>query len=356
MKKYKRINLIVIISTIVFLLLGVFGYVYFTFFYHHKGKYKEYNWSSGDSFNISNVLSIDKKENEEFKILNLTDVQICDLDNLNDVEKLHKQITYLVNKTNPDLITLTGDQTWSNENYLSIKRLLQWLDEYKVKFAPIFGNHDYGNSFDSSTASLTYLCDLYENNKYCLFNRGPTNIDSLGNYVINIMENDKVYLSLYMVNTGFYNDDVINDKQIEYFRWNAEGIKNYNNNTYPSSFAFMHKPLPEYYDAYVAFKNNVPGVIANGEVYRYYSLSGTKQNGFFSFCKEVNIDNVVAGHQHGNCFSIKYEDVWLTSALKTGEFGGFIDNNDIYLSGATLIKLSNNKVNIENVFLQKGQF
>ena len=92
----------------------------------------------------------------------------------------------MIKETNPDLITLTGDQTWSNENLMSLKALVRWLDSYRISYAPIFGNHDYGNDYNSAVASNKYCSDIYEKSKYCVYNRGPTNLGCLGNYVINI--------------------------------------------------------------------------------------------------------------------------------------------------------------------------
>jgi lipid-A-disaccharide synthase len=40
-------------------------------------------------------------------------------------------------KTKPDLITLTGDQTWSNENFLSLSSLINWLDNLKLGYGKL---------------------------------------------------------------------------------------------------------------------------------------------------------------------------------------------------------------------------
>lgn len=350
----KKLIITVSLASVFFVSLASFGYVYFSFLHRYKGKDIVNNWSKDDSFDISKIATVNKDKNKEFIILNLADIQLSDEDIFLRNPKTKKEMDYLVSEVKPDLITLTGDQTWSNENLHSIKKIIKWLDGYRIPFAPVFGNHDYGNQKDSAVASQRYLCDLYENSKYSLFSRGPTNIDSLGNYVINIKEDSSIYRTIYMVDAGY--EDKINNKQIEFFNWNKEGIKANNNGIIPKSLAFMHKPIPEYIDAYHAYKNNVPGVIAEGEVYRHYSLSGTEQNGFFEFAKSSNIEHIIAGHQHGNSFSIRYNDIWLTSSLKTGELGGTIDNEDVYLNGATVFRLNNDETKIERVFIQKGQF
>ena len=350
----KKLVVITSLSIVGVLAIGTFSFFYFSFLHHYKGKDVTYNWSEEDEFDFSKIKTIEKQKDKDFKILNLADIQICDLENFFNKKKAHKEIDYLVDLVKPDLITLTGDQTWSNENLYAIKSIISWLEDYKIPFAPVFGNHDYGNEGDSAVASQRYICDLYEESEYSLFSRGPTNIDSLGNYVFNIMEGENIYRTIYMVDAGY--SDEINEKQIDFFRWNKNGIADSNNGVTPSSLFFMHKPLPEYIDAYKDYIHDVPGVISQGEVYRYYSLSGVRQTGFFDFVKESNGGHVIAGHQHGNSFSLLYEGVWLTSALKTGEFGGFISNDDVYLNGATVLTLSDSGDKIERVFYEKGKF
>ena len=353
MKKKNKVKLIVSLSVIASLSLGIFGFIYFSYLHHYYGKDVTYNWKESNQFELESLPVVKKEKNQEFKILNLADIQLGDIENFFNMNRAKKEIDYLVNSTKPDLITLTGDQTWFNENRYSLLNIISWMESYKIPWAPIFGNHDFGNTGHIAVATPTYICDKYENTKYSLFKRGPTNIDSLGNYVIRILEDEKTYSLLYMVDSGV--NEKINDQQISYFNWISKGVKQAEGSL-PESFAFMHKPLPEYIDAYYSYQKHESGSEAQGEIYHYYYLGGSEQNGFFDFAKSINIKNIVAGHQHGNCFSIKYEDTWLTSSLKTGEFGGTIDNEKVYLNGATLFKLSNHQVQIENIFVQKGQF
>lgn len=352
MKKKSKLTLIIVLSSVFTLCLGAFGFIYFSYLHHYKGKNVSYIWHKEDAFTSARIKTVYKQKDKDFTILNLADIQICDLENYSDKQSIHRQIDYLVDKTKPDLITLTGDQVWSNENRYSIKSIISWMEGYKVPWAPVFGNHDCGNEGHIPVASQEYTCDLYEQAKYCLFDRGPTNIGSLGNYVVNIMEDDQIFKTLYMVDAGL-NQQIL-PEQIDYFKWNLEGISNGGNK--PSGMAFMHIPVPEYYDAYHAFMNNEPGVVAQGDVYHYYQLGGQLTEGFFDFALGSNIDNIVAGHQHGNSFSILYKDIWCTASLKTGFTGGIIDNEDIYLNGATSFTLSKEGTIIRQNYTKKGQF
>lgn len=347
MKKKKiLITLISIISSVV--LIGTIG-SYFLFIHHYKGKEipKE---SVEIKPNLDDMGKVYKQKDKDFVILNLADVQMCDLEDLFNKNIIKKEIDYLVKEVKPDLITLTGDQTWSNENLICLTSLVRWLDSYKIPYAPVFGNHDLGNQKDSAVLGTNACCDIYENGKYSLFKRGP-DLGTYGNYVVNIMEDDKIFKTLYMIDSGY--EDIINDAQIKWFEDNANRIKEYNNGIYPESMVFMHKPLPEYRNAYYNYDESAD---KNEEVFVYYSLSGSVQNGFFEKAKEVNVKNIICGHQHGNVFTLPYEGVNLTFALKTGELGGYIKDGDIYLNGATYFTLSKNNTVVSNLFVDANKY
>ena len=352
MKTYRQILLIsIFIFLELILAFSIAGY--FLFLHHYKGTYIDNPWYETDTFDLNNFATVQKQKGKDFVILNLADVQIRDLNSVKTKNTIREEIDYLIKKVKPDMITLTGDQTWSNENLLSLKQIINWLDSYKIPYAPIFGNHDYGDTKNSSTAELNFCCDLYESSQYCLFSRGPSNLGSLGNYVINIMEEGKIYKTLYMLDSGY--EDKISDQQINWFKWNAEGIKNANGGSYTDSICFMHKPLPEYKIAYNRYIWGDTDVEAVGEVYRYYSLNGSSQNGFFDIAKQSGVTDIVCGHQHGNNFTLKYQNVRLTFALKTGQLVGYYSDETVNLNGATSFVL-NEDVSIINNYVDADEF
>lgn len=350
----KKKVFITIVSIIGFLAIALFATAYFLFLHHYKGTEIINEWNSSDQFDIESISTVSKKKDKDFVILNLADVQLCDLEDLFHMPTIHNEITYLVNETKPDLITLTGDQTWSNENLISLKSLIGWLDGYKIPYAPIFGNHDYGNTKNSSVAELNYCCDLYEKGKYSLFKRGPSNLGSLGNYVVNVVEDGKICKTLYFLDSGY--EEKISDQQISWLEWNAEGIRSANKGNYSEGICFMHKPIPEYRTAYYQYAYGSDEVEAIGDVFVTYSLGGSKQNGFFEVAKQINVTDIVCGHQHGNCFTLKYQNIRLTFALKTGELGGFYSDDQIYLNGATAIKFDNGDTEIQNIFVDRDKY
>ena len=332
-------------AAVLAVVLLVSGTAYFLLLHRYHGKEVVYEWNSSDVFDIETIATVTKEKDKDFVILNLADVQMCDLEDFFSLPTIKKEIGYLVDTVKPDLITLTGDQTWSNENLISLKSLIGWLESFGIPYAPVFGNHDYGNEKNSSVLDLNKCCDLYEGAKNCLFKRGPSNLGALGNYVINIVEDGKIFKTVYMLDSGY--EKMITDGQKDWFLWNAEGIKaacGY----YPESLAFMHKPLPEYAIAYFdCIAGGETRAIGNVEV--HYSLNGSVQNGFFDAAKSVNVKDIVCGHQHGNNFILLYRGVRLTFALKTGERGGFYEDENVSLNGATVLRLGQ-ETKIESVF------
>lgn len=353
MKKYQKV-LIVISSTILTFALAGGLSAYFLLLHHYKGKTVINNWNKDDVFNIKNIKVVEKNKDKDFVILNFADIQMCDLEDIPHMKIIHNELTEIVNEVKPDLITLTGDQTWSNENLISLKTLIKWLDGFQVPYAPIFGNHDCGNSFDSATFGVNKCCDVYEKGKYSLFNRGPTNIGSLGNYVINIKEEDKIIKTLYMMDSGYL--EKINDNQIDWFTWNADGIKENNNDEYSEGIVYIHKPLPEYKEAYDTYISGDTSVEKINDLTISYSLNGSLQNGFFDIAKDKGITDIVCGHQHGNNFTLKYKDVRLTFATKTDELGGYYNDGITNLNGATYLKINKEETTVHNYYVENGKY
>ena len=332
----KKAIVIISCSLVGTLALGAFGTVYFLFLHHYKGKKVVNNWSVTDTFDIKDIPVINKEKGKDFTILNLADVQMCDLEDLGNRKIVHKEIDYLVNLTNPDLITLTGDQVWSNENRLCLKSLISWLDDYKIPFAPVFGNHDHGNEFDSATAGLTYSCDLYEKAKYSLFDRGPTNIGSLGNYAINVVEEDKIVNTIYMMDYGY---NPITEGQLDWFKWTADGIKENNDGVYPGGMVFMHKPIREYWYAY--FEEDEESFVTSP---------------IFDLAKERGVTNFVCGHFHEWNFSDTFRGVTFTMATKTDELAGFYEDEEEYINGATSFTIRNDEIVVTHNYVNRNDY
>lgn len=307
------------------------------------------DWSVKQEYTADYAYEIEKKPGKEFTILNLTDIQLEDYEIYGAKGKLAEDtIDKLIKDTDPDLITVTGDNAWGMISYLEVIKL---LDSYGIPWAPVMGNHD-GQKLFSEFWAAYYLAEA-EN---CLFKFGPKNM-GYGNYVINITENGRIIHTVYMMDThsdATFTDengeqvsgyDHLWDNQIEWYKWVAEGVAKQEGRKVPSS-VYFHIPVYEYRlawaEAYDTEKNEFVPEYAdtsfgfNGEgVY-----SSPVNNGFFDVCKQYGTTDIVAGHDHTNNSSILYNGIRLTYGMKTGA-GCYWDEN---MNGGTVLTMNSDGI------------
>lgn len=80
-----------------------------------KGKTYDYDyWYRDKPYDINDTVVLEKKENKDFKILVITDLQFNDaLDLCGKADNVYETIDTLVTKQKPDLIVITGDLVWA---------------------------------------------------------------------------------------------------------------------------------------------------------------------------------------------------------------------------------------------------
>ncbi len=316
-------------------------------------------WSVNDEFTADYCAEIVKDPDKDFIILNLADLQLKDdLVYEEEGEKTVEMIDNLVKVTDPDLITLTGDNAWGTVAYIN---LVKQIDAYGIPWAPIMGNHDGQCCINEFWAA--HLLFKAEN---CLFEFGPENM-GYGNYIINITENGRIIHTLFMVDThngaeytladgstiGGY--DHLWDNQIEWYKWAVNGISEIEGRAVESS-VFMHIPVCEYKDAWVAANGSEEiGTLAPELAPKAIGVSGEGvssppvNNGFFDICKELgSTKNMFVGHDHINNFQIYYEGIRLNYMLKTGYGAYYADG----LVGGTVISIgSDGAAYAEHIYL-----
>ncbi len=303
-------------------------------------------WSATDEFTADYCAEIEKDTDEDFVILNLADLQLKDdLVYEEEGEKTVEMIDNLVKETDPDLITLTGDNAWGTVAYIN---LVKQIDAYDIPWAPVMGNHDGQCCINEFWAA--HLLFKAEN---CLFEFGPEDM-GYGNYIINITENEKIIHTLFMVDThdgaeytledgstiGGY--DHLWNNQIEWYKWAVNGISEIEGHTVESS-VFMHIPVYEYKEAWIAANGSEEiGTLASELAPDAIGVSGEGvscppvNNGFFDVCKELgSTKNMFVGHDHINNFQIYYEGIRLNYMLKTGYGAYYADG----LVGGTVVSI-----------------
>ena len=380
MTKTKKRIITAVLSIVAILLIVaiVLGILWFPV----KGKANNEFWLSTDTYRLEDTVVIQKDPNKDFKILNLTDIQYNDTLDIGNRKYTEKTIRTLIEQEKPDLITMTGDQVWNPFQKQSQKDLIELIDSFGIPWAPVFGNHD-----GEGNADKNWLADRYIESKNCLFKKGPNNIGGVGNYIINIMEGDKIVQSLIMMDSGSWrgydsipeerkmtekaidpdtqewimNDDgsvkidafgtgyeFLAESQIEWYKWAIKGAQKVNGGEMPESIAFFHIAIPEFYTAYIRWKESgYDSQMGFGEK-REEVCCPSINSGFFEAVKELgSTKNIVVGHDHINNYSIMYEGVRLTYGLKTGD-RCYADED---LNGGTVLTITNNGITTEHKYV-----
>lgn len=300
-------------------------------------------WSPQDTYTPDYAQTIDAG-NGDFKILCITDIHIRNhgtfaaafgvnfiLDGMSEI-----QLKKLINNTAPDMIIVGGDTVLTAWNDICTQQFCDFMEQFEIPWAPIFGNHDYEGRADKAK-----LAEIYEASENCLFKCGPDGMNGMGNYIVNITRNNEVVYSLFMMDDGKFRvvDNAVTyggvgERQIEWYKWAVNGINETSGKTVPN-MAFIHVPLPEYKQLTDNFEM--------GQRLEE-TTAATVNDGFFDAFKENGGTHVFAAHDHNNNFIADYEGVKLGYLTKS--------SYNCYFSfktlGATVLTLdSDNNVNIE---------
>ncbi|KAL2211864.1 phosphatase DCR2 [Sarocladium strictum] len=210
-------------------------------------------------------------------------------------------VTKILDEEKPDLVILSGDQVngeTAPDAQSAFFKVAALLIKRKIPYAAIFGNHD-----DEGSMSRQGQMAIMEGLPYSLSRAGPTDVDGVGNYYVEVLargSSDHSALSIYMLDSHAYTPDErnfpgydwIKPNQIEWFRKTAESRKKkHNEYTHRHmDIAFIHIPLPEYTD-----KNNP----RKGE-WREGVTAPRFNSGFRDALVEQGIVMLSVGHDHAN--------------------------------------------------------
>lgn len=304
---------------------------------------------SFDKVQIENQLIPQKDEDgnwtfttdEEFKVLQLTDIHIGGgWMSLEKDAKALNAVAAMVEAEKPDLVIATGDiaypvpfQAGTFNNKTGAKTFAALMEQLGVYWTVCFGNHD--------TEAYSYfnrekISDFYENSgfKYCLYQRGPEDIDGYGNYVINVKNSQgKITQSLYAFDSHSYTDgdyfgifwkyDNIKDSQVEWYKANVKKFNEQNGGETVKSTAFFHIPLVEYRDAWYEYIDNgfkdtenvkyIHGVAGEGG---NIVFPGIGEDSLFEAMTELgSTKGIFCGHDHKNNFSVDYKGIRLSYGM-----------------------------------------
>lgn len=356
-KKWIKV-LIITVSVVLALAVVVVGVLFFPL----KGEKHVEIWSAKQPFDAGKIQTVEKKPDEPFNMLLLTDIQTWA--SPSDNKKAYEQIRTLVAQTNPDLILTVGDNVSGGTTRFLVKELIEVMDSLETPWAVVFGNHDD----EIPMTPLNWQGDQYMKSKYCLFQKGPSNLYGCGNYVINITENGKPVQSLFMFDNGRYmeyDDGTVKEvymgyEQIAWYEWNVKGIAAAAGHVVPS-MTFSHFALPQFRQAVEEYgvhdeetgSYTIPAQYGYGKC-AYLPGAPLVDSGFFDKCKELGSTRYIfCGHDHENNASVTYDGITMTYGLKTGPSPK--PWNSAEKTGGTLITLgnadSNYAVQVSNIVL-----
>ena len=233
----------------------------------------------------------------------------------------------------PDLVILSGDQVngeTAPDAQSAIFKFAHLFIERKIPYAAIFGNHD-----DEGSLSREALMQLTHSLPYSLSEFGPTTIDGVGNYYIEVLArggSSHSALTLYLLDTHGYSPDErqfrgydwLKKNQIEWFKSTSRDLKSSPSHTaythHHMDMAFIHIPLPEYRIT----EDIVPSTGKNPED----PTAPGFNSGFKDALVEEGVLAVSCGHDHANdyCSLSKTPEgkpeLWMCYAGGSG-FGGY---------------------------------
>lgn len=284
----------------------------------------------------------------DLKIMQLTDVHIGGgWMSLKKDSMAINAVAAMVQAEKPDLVIVTGDvsypvffQAGTFNNLSSAKIFAALMEKLGVYWTVAFGNHD---TEAYSFYSREQISDFYGDSdfKYCLFQKGPDDVDGFGNQVINVKNSKGIITqSLYIFDSHSYTDndyfgimwkyDNIHENQIEWYKDNVNMLNAQNNATLKElgmeensdikSLAFFHIPLTEQRDAWYEYMENgfkdtenvkyVYGKAGEGKKIIY---CGMGQDDLFETMQELgSTKGIFCGHDHDNNFSIYYKGIRMT--------------------------------------------
>lgn len=316
-----------------------------------RGADETYIWAVSDDYSSENAASLEKTAGEDFTILLFTDIQLWTL--VSDNRRAFAIMDELVERTDPDLIVLPGDNVSGISTDILTLQLVSKMESYGVPWAPVFGNHDA-----EGNATLEWQGDRFEEAEHCLFDRGPTDLYGVGNYFVNIFEDGTPIYSLCFMDNGRYIDygdrtaeTYVDYAQIAWYKWNIEGL-NAEFGTSVPSMSFSHFAFPEMREAVEKY-----GILSDDGRYvihedmgegscAYLPGAAPVNSGFFETAKASGLTHAFFGHDHENDARITVDGVTLSYGLKTGPSPRPWNSAKEY--GGTVITIGDGGVSVRN--------
>lgn len=326
---------------------------------------------------------------DDFRVVCCTDMHLVTDESIFGITILER----LIDKTNPDLLVLLGDNVCGRDDTVIENKLIKLLEKKKLHYAFVLGNHDSEYMINNELKKYnevnkeiydkvqkkcrTFRFKALMNSKYCVASLGDHNLFGVGNYSINIKNSSGIVKTLYFFDSGDYafgikrktkgsekrSYDHIHDNQLE---WYKNEVKKNN----ADSIAFLHIPLKEYLNAYrLSILPTHYLKRAFGNNYEKPCYSDDPDNTFKVFKECGSTKVVVVGHDHKNDSCTEYKGIKLmySQGLQyDGSYNRRKKNPRIfrflyklgfkcYVEGVSVFDLSKDKIDITPVYAEKEE-
>lgn len=274
-----------------------------------------------------------------------------------------------VERTNPDLIVLTGDNIYGelDDSGVMWLALIEKMDSYGIPWCVVFGNHD-----NESGKGVMWQVEQLLGSEYCVFKQGAVSGNS--NYNLLIRQGGEAKFLLYMLDSGGCqtkphnpgegmmpdNPDIDKIQQTAGFRndqitWmtdSAKAIREAHGEVPVLMFyhILVNDAAQIIHDTYPTAGINLPFVPdREGDFGMSYEVIGGAGGGrFWKNAKSIGCTGMFVGHFHTVAASINCDGVRVTFGLKTGTYDYHAED----LLGSTKITLNGDsgKFGVEFVY------
>jgi 3',5'-cyclic AMP phosphodiesterase CpdA len=329
-----------------------------------------------------------KKEKTPFKILLMSDTHFGAgfLSKKTD-KAAAAAVKTVAERAKADLIVVNGDMIYpifafsgTTNNKKQAEYASKLMESLETPWTFVFGNHDQEKH---SRYDKNAVADVYLRGKNCLFQKGPENIDGVGNYIIEIADPDGslntalVFLdsNMYMKKGYLSGFDHVHDNQIEWYKEQIISVSKKEGRLVPS-LMFFHLPIKEFSDAWRTLylgrarphtnppinsandaentsstQNQTASRSANDNEVIYHCGFVNEKDNYFGYPKtrETHIfDDVLSlgstkgmffGHDHLNTLSLTYKGIRLTYPMSIDYLAYFGIRKKNTQRGGTLIEI-----------------
>ena len=284
-------------------------------------------------------------EDGSFRVLILADTHLDASGDPAKVKQVRERITALVDKTDPNLVIFTGDNIIgsanSAETRLNILHLVKYIEEQKIPWCHVYGNHDHEGGYPNVLQQ-----NVYESFEYCISKIGP-DISGVGNYVHAVYKDDgSIGAVIYCLDSGSY-DNVnggyayIKDDQIAWYKETSEKLQEYNGGEVIPALMAFHIPLTENNYAHQNRDNKDIVSEYTGSLNEGICCSKTDTDFFETIVERGDVKAIVTGHDHVNDYMYKLQGIKLCASPNISDLTYF--NSDV--QGARVFDLNPETIN-----------